>query len=316
MHPFIIAPKIVADSLNRPIALEREWKIAQGQAPDGSEATLSYAPQEHDLIHAEADRLYPLLSDHCTKPGTGSKRLILTAGAPGAGKTVLLNQWVQARPADQRGIYIDPDETILKAMIPYQEDLASGDPVLGTLSGAYGKWRAASNYIAGTLINRACADGYDIVYGTTATSPSIKTFYENAKAAGYETTTLIVAAPEDVRRDSVRIRYELERDRFTPVADVVAKGRMFYERLPLYFDLSDHFQLYWRDQVNLAPKCFAWGSQGRFWIDDKGEMDFFEGDLAVEKTGLDWCKLVTRYLQRYPDNGYVPHVPPGAPAPA
>jgi predicted ABC-type ATPase len=302
MKKFIIDPKIVESYLSQPFALTAgETKV--------------YTGQEKNLIRAESVRLYAQLTDGCTRPAPESRQFVLTAGAPGAGKTTLLHAWLKANAPAHYGVYVDPDETIMKKMIPFQQDLASHDAVLGTLEGAYRKWRWASNYVAGTILNRACNDGYNIVYGTTATHPNTGNLYSSIKNAGYESLTLIVAAPEDIRQASVRIRFEIENSRFIPEEDVTAKGKMFYQRLPLYFEKSDHFQLYWRDRVEAAPVLVSGGSKGRFHVDNDREMDMFDGDLVVEKTGLDWCKLVTLFLKRYPDNGIVPYVPQGGPQP-
>ena len=308
---FIIDPKIVASYLDQPFMLEEAWNCATGASSCAGESR-TYSVQERDLIRAEADRLYAQLTEGGTLPTTPEGRqFVLTAGAPGAGKTTLLQSWLQAKAPMHHGVYVDPDETIMKEMDLYRQDINAHV----SLETAYKKWRWASNYIAGTILNRACNDGHDIVYGTTATHPNTGQLYDNIKSSGYEISTLIVAAPADIRQASAQIRFEVEQSRFIPKDDVAAKGKMFYQRLPLYFEKSDHFHLYWRDRVREAPTLVAWGSKGRFHVEDDRAMDMFDGDLVVERTDLDWCKLIARFLQRYPDNGIIPYVPQSGPQP-
>jgi predicted ABC-type ATPase len=125
---------------------------------------------------------------------------VITAGAPGSGKTTVLEQ-------DREGeniAYMDPDAICLKRQeLTYLADIASHDGSPESRLEAYNKWRPASNaaahIILGNLIREKCA--FDV--GTTSSSPMTYKFFEFLKSQGYEIKLLHIIAPDDVRIGSI-----------------------------------------------------------------------------------------------------------------
>ena len=286
--------------LQKPIELEKEIKLARGDALDGSEQALSYTDEECAYIEAEKTRLYEVLKQGQPRNQLQKgqiKNFVLTAGGPGSGKTTLINnvydQTLRARKDMQMSgvsIYIDPDETILKNMVRYQQDL--GDQSPENQVAAYTKWRWASNYISHSLMNRACDDGFDIFYGTTGTSPAMLDLYDKIHAQGYEITVLVVAAPDAVRVESSHKRHAEKRDRFTPEKDVVEKGKMAYASIANHFLKADSLAVHWRDQVDASPVLAAVLVRGRCAVHDRAAIDALNADFARVAKGPLWDDLV------------------------
>lgn len=291
----IVPTDIVKEFLSKPINLQEEWKLATGQPLTGLEKPVFYSAAEIKRIESELERLY----QDATRSADHGNRFTLTAGAPGAGKTTLLNTWVSQRPPGEHGVYADPDETILKKMLPYNEDLGSGDSLLGNLIGAYTKWRWGSNYINGSIMNRAATDGFNIIYGTTGTSATVGALYDNVHQAGYESHVLIVAASDRVRLESSRCRYAEERSRFTRDVDVIGKGQMFYDRLPAHFNKAGSFDLYWRDAVDAETVLAATGRNGVISISDAVAIKYFDQDMSAKGLGASWNMLSRQYKERF-----------------
>lgn len=297
MSGFLIDPKIVNEFLDKPYNLKDVWdRVAErgtNVVPVPDAADKFYSSDERLLVEAELDRLYKQLTQGCTAPQV-RKSFTLSAGAPGAGKSTLLEELLLKDASLQNAVFSDPDERALKLMGVYKDDIQNfGGDALG-LALSYTKWRWASNYISNSIMNRACADQFNVLLGTTATGAAVKFLYDNAHREGYEVTTLIVTAPEDVRVESARRRFEVEQTRFTN--DTAEKGHLFYERVPLYFERSNHFKLYWRDAVQGEAVLAATGQGGVVSVHDQSALQSIEEDLQSVRPDLSWDSLSKPYL--------------------
>lgn len=299
MAGYLIDPSVVGAFLTKPYDLKAVWDLVAGQAPAPAcvappAGPLFYTDSEKQYVLAETDRLYDSQRRTCAVPDNDSKRLVLSAGGPGAGKTTLLEQLLAAGDPLLRGlIFADPDERALKLMTAFIADIDTFGGGAAGLALSYTKWRWASNYISGAVMNRACADGYGILHGTTATSPQTSILYDNAHREGYKATTILVAAPEDVRTESARRRFEEEQTRYT--ADTAIKGRMFYDRLPMLLEKTDDFRLYWRRAAQDAPVLAAEGRDGTVTVLDAKALSEMEADCAGVAPDLIWEKLAQHY---------------------
>ena len=295
MSGFFIDPKVVNDFLDKPYNLKEVWNRVSGSNPDSTASyhgDTYYNEAERRLIESELERLYAQLSQNCTVSGV-RKNFTLSAGAPGAGKSTLLEALLLRDRTLQNAVFSDPDECALKLMHVYQEDIHKFGGGPQGLALSYTKWRWASNYISNSIMNKAGADQFDVLLGTTATGAAVRFLYDNAHREGYEVTTLIVAAPENVRVESARRRFEEEQTRFTN--DTAEKGKLFYERAPLYFERSDHFSLYWRDAVQGEPVLAAMGQNGAITIEDREAVKSIERDLQSVRPELSWDGLAKAY---------------------
>lgn len=293
MAGFIFDPEFVSRILTQPIELEKEWKQRRGLPMTHQEKKAFYSPQELFLIEQESDRLYEMLSSGCVAE---ARDFTLSAGGPGSGKTTFLNDWVTMMTPS---VYADPDETVLKNMVMYLDDLNANQYGDDTLAMAYTKWRPASQYICNTIINRAAADGFNITYGTTATGPAIKDIFDAVHQAGYKTNILIFSAPEAVRLESAQLRQIQDESRSITATDLVEKGKTFYGRLPVYFEKAMSFSLYFRAQADSASSLLAQGQNGYVSVRDEKGLAVCLADIQKHNPGFEWDTMVAAYASRF-----------------
>ena len=147
-------------------------------------------------------------------------------------------------------VYADPDQRALRFMIhtyiqqlsTYHYSLASSPASLQVAQ--YNKWRDASNFIANTLLNEAYAGGYNIVHGTTSTSPHVEKIYQKLKKKGYKIVLLLCLASDETRLEAIKHRETKQGFSQNNPEDTVNKGKMFFERIPVYAKYADEIHFY------------------------------------------------------------------------
>ena len=128
-----------------------------------------------------------------------TKEIILTAGAPGVGKTTLIRRMWQSQP---NYAYICPDDVCLKEMeLTYG---ATGETE--GLKNAYNKWKSGSNFAHHRITAQLVLENKSFFFGTTASSDKTYLFLEFLINRGYSIKILHVSAPGQVRFDSIRER--------------------------------------------------------------------------------------------------------------
>jgi len=241
---------------------------------------------------------------------------LASAGGPGSRKSTILERFIQQNPAYQTGVYLDPDQRALKFMVHtyHAQSLnalkaASTPNYLDVQKAAYEKWRGASNYITLTLLEEVLQKKADIIHGTTLTGAHVEEFLQKLKYAGYQIKLVLCYCEDDLRKEAIDYRNIEQRFYQSTSDDAIAKGKLFVEKLPLYFKYADTLYLYWSDDL-LAEET-------RAAIFDKGEMtveegcfcalenfrDKFERDRsalqAEGKTIPSWEELTQCYLSRF-----------------
>jgi energy-coupling factor transporter ATP-binding protein EcfA2 len=295
LSSYIIDPKVVAEHLTKPYDLKEAWDRANlhGNSPESGQNF--YTDKELRAVESELTRIYNELSEGLKPVTSRKKKFFLSAGAPGSGKSTLLENLITKNKTFQQMVFSDPDERALKLMEVYKNDIEKFGGGLVGLTLAYTKWRWASNYISGTIMNKACEDQYDILHGTTATSPFVSLLYDNAHEENYDITTFIVCAPDDVRVKSAHKRFKVEQTRYTH--DTKEKGAMFYERVPTLFKKTDNFKLYWRNAVNAAPVLAATGGHGKIRVMNQEALNDIEKDIK-QHVDLSWNDLNNIYTSK------------------
>lgn len=231
MMKHLIGPKIVDGLLEKTFEINGEKR--------------SYTEDEVAFIKDETDRLFAEFTKGKNPTKKGNHRYFLTAGDPGSGKSTLIERLIESDPVLANAVYLDPDETIMRNMPIYQQDIDK----MG-VEDAYTKWRWASQYIWHSLRNRASEEGYDIINGTTATSDLVELEYQNVIGAGYKPITIAVCASEQVRRESIEKRYKETGERYVPEKDIRDKGSAFFQKIPLYLEYSNAVRFYFRSSLN------------------------------------------------------------------
>lgn len=234
---------------------------------------------------------------------------VITAGAPGAGKTWKMRQDLEQKTevteSDTHYAYIDPDDVCLRSMTAtYRHDILLGDQSPAARKAAYDKWRpgsnAANHLILANLIREKCA----FYFGTTSTSPVTCKFFEFLKQQGYHIRLIHVSAPDDVRWKSIQ-----ERDKTfiqTTEADVVQKGELLPQRInDTYLRYADEIEFYYRDGVERdAGLAAVWirgpdGSEvvGELTVSDQIRYNKIKeihnaAAKALQRQDLDWSTSV------------------------
>lgn len=210
--------------------------------------TEKYTDEEFARVVEDAQAIF----DSVMESDPDEKRVcIITAGPPGAGKTVLLEQVLEEERSKGRVYgYTDPDAVALKSMhASWGRDLCEE----GTLEqqqearkNAYDKWRPASNFIAHRVLASLIKDGKAFAFGTTASSPQMAGNFEYFRKHGYKIRLLHVSAPDAVRWDSVR-RRDLEFVQTTE-EDIRNKRGLVVERISdTFMKSADELQFFFRD---------------------------------------------------------------------
>lgn len=185
---------------------------------------------------------------------------IMTAGAPGSGKTTLMKQDLQAQQEKGTNIaYICPDDVCLQQMnSTYQTDLKekindlslSEDELKAIRLECYNKWRPASNAANHLILANLIRQQYAFYFGTTSTGPATGKLLEFLKAKGYTIKLLHITTPDDVRWASL-----VERDKSfvqTTEQDTIEKGNLFPQRImDAYLKFADEIDFYYRKDVNV-----------------------------------------------------------------
>ena len=175
---------------------------------------------------------------------TREKVAVMTAGAPGAGKTIKMKQELESyRQAGKNYAYICPDDVCLKQM--NTTFLAGNETGLE----AYNKWRPGSNAAAHLILANLIREGAAFFFGTTSTSPATHFFFNFLKKQDYRIKLIHISAPDNVRWESIK-----ERDKSfvqTTEEDIIQKGKMLPERInDTYLKFADEIEFCYRDGVD------------------------------------------------------------------
>ena len=207
-------------------------------------------------------------------------RYIATAGGPGARKTTILERFLHSHPEYAHVVYVDPDQRALKFMLNTYisrslnaYECAKSKDYDALLKQAYEKWRWASNYIALTLMEEAFAQQRDVAYGTTSTGAITAAFLQSLKKAGYRITLLLCSCEDDVWKEAIRYRNQIQKFYQSTPEDAVEKGKLFALRVPDYFEYADEIHIFWSDTLYSPERLAATVVNGKQTIHDQEALD-------------------------------------------
>jgi predicted ABC-type ATPase len=236
-----------------------------------------YTAEESEALAVDIQAIY-------TKAmGQNPQRLpvaVMTAGAPGAGKTIKMRQELS-----QNGgfAYMDPDDVCLREMErTYGRMVAESDGSPEARLAAYNKWRPGSNAAAHLALANLIRDQYAFYFGTTSTGAATSRFFEFLKRQGYGISLIHITAPDDVRWESIK-----ERDKTfvqTTEADVREKGLLLPQRIQdTYLRFADAINFFYRGAVLEDARLAAtWVRQA----DGMGELQIVDPDLYEQVKGV------------------------------
>lgn len=208
-----------------------------------------------------------------------TKEIVLTAGAPGVGKTLLERGMWESTP---EFAYICPDDVCLKEMGKTYREMVAKDSSPEGLKAAYNKWRAASNYAHHIITANLIRQNQSFYFGTTASGDKTFLFLDFLKKNGYSIRILYVSAPDQVRFDSIAARDKVFIQ--TTDQDVLNKQLMVHERVQdTFVKYAGRIDFFFRTAVNAAPILAA------TWIrneDGTAEMQVVDEVAYNEMTAL------------------------------
>lgn len=214
-----------------------------------------YSEDELARLRTDIATLYEtILSTHPVK----EKQAVITAGAPGAGKTIKMRQDLDRKALEGKTFaYICPDDVCLQNQVKtYQEEINSGDRGKEARQAAYNKWRAGSNAATHIILANLIREQYAFYFGSTSSSPNTNRFFEFLKKQGYHIRLIHVTAPDEVRWRSIQKRDETFIQ--TTEEDVRQKGLLLPQRImDTFLRYADEIEFYYRDDVDQNAQLAA-----------------------------------------------------------
>lgn len=214
-----------------------------------------YTDEELHRLKEDANDIYQsIISANPTKENLA----IITAGAPGAGKTMKLRQDLEAKVSEHKFYaYICPDDVCLKNQEKtYRKEIESSDKSAANWQKAYNIWRPGSNAITHLILGNLIREKYAFYFGSTSTGPATGKFFEFLKTQDYKIRLLHISASDDVRWGSVKERNKTFVQ--TTEQDVKEKGLLLPQRInDTYLKYADEIEFYYRDDVHQDAKIAA-----------------------------------------------------------
>jgi hypothetical protein len=240
--------RIYNDSFKYVLPEKTLASFLSGEAFDNKKA---YSEEELNRLKKDINTIFQnILATDPLKNSKEGPEIVVTAGAPGAGKTVAMRQrWEKAASDGIRYAYVCPDDVCLKGMgLTYQEEISGGKGTKEEWQAAYNRWRPGSNAAAHFILAELIRKKYDIYFGTTSSGAATPTFLKFLKDQGYKITVMHMTMSDQKRWESV-----LERDGTfvqTTEEDVVQKGELFPQRIEdSFLKHADKIEFYYREGV-------------------------------------------------------------------
>lgn len=222
---------------------------------------LPYTIEESQNLQADITDIYQRIIDQ--KPNH-QQLAIMTAGAPGAGKTTLMRaDREKLRGSGIDTAYICPDDICLRQMSrTWKREIDATEKSQEDRLNAYNKWRPGSNAACHLILANLILNRCSFHFGTTSTGAQTKYFLSFLKTHGYQIRLLHITAPDDVRWASVDLRNKGEEGREGFVQrtekDTRDKGALFPQRIrDTYLEYADEIEFYYRDRADADARLSA-----------------------------------------------------------
>jgi predicted ABC-type ATPase len=207
-----------------------------------------YTEEESTKLREDTFEIY---HNMISKNPVQEKIAIMTAGAPGAGKTTKLRQIIEENSRQGKHYaYICPDDVCLQGQErTYLDEIKNSDKSPAARQMIYNKWRPASNAITHLILANLIRQNYGFYFGTTSTGPATGKFLTFLKNQGYKIRLIHIKATSEVRWGSIK-----ERDKTfvqTTEKDITEKGDLLPQRInDAFLAFADEIEFYYRDDVN------------------------------------------------------------------
>ena len=263
-----------------------------------------YSEEEVELVKKDLE----VVRSVCFNKTENTKRrsYLATAGAPGARKTTILEKFIASHPEYEKAVYLDPDARALKFMVhtyyaqslsPFKISLTND--YADVIKNAYETWRAASNYIALSLLEDAFTLGRNVVHGTTSTGAHIPNFFSKLKEKGYEIVLLLCSCPDELRFKAVQYRNEEIRFYQSSPEDAIAKGILFPQKMESYFSYADQLYFYWSFNLYENERLAGIWKNGELEILDEEAMQHFINKYEMDRSILAEKGILIRSFEEF-----------------
>lgn len=250
----------------------KKWSLGRG-----FDYTKFYSTEERDNLCSDIREIFAdiVLQNPIKKP-----LAVITAGAPGSGKTIkLLQDLAEKKCLNETYAYICPDDVCLKKQKrTYLADIQPNDTPADRQA-AYNKWRPGSNAAAHLILANLIRNKYAFYFGSTSSGEKTGRSFEFLKNQGYEIRLIHVTAPDKVRWESIK-----ERDKTfvqTTEKDVEEKGDLLPQRInDTFLKYADVIEFYYRGQFDQDAQLAA------TWTRDAKCVETPLGDLQIKDRSL------------------------------
>jgi len=211
-------------------------------------------PEQHESVIADYHAIHELRFASAPPADSATHTLYLaTAGAPGSGKSYILEQELQSGndPRYTTTVKVDPDRYVMLQMQTYTEALKHAREAHISDAGyaAYNGARPGSNSIANRFLNEAIETGRHVAHGTTMTSPHAPKLLDALKERGYDRHLLLVSAPEEFRQAALEHRNTIEKFHQVTADDFLTKGKEATLRTADWLAHTDRASLFWNSDL-------------------------------------------------------------------
>lgn len=236
-----------------------------------------YSVKEQNDLYADIRDIYNNVISGLNIKSPPSKRFaVITAGAPGSGKTTVLRQHLKENISKGMNYaYVCHDDVCLRNLRrTFQKDIESCDQSTASRRAIYNKWKPASHGACHLILQNLIEDKCDFYFGTTSARPFAKFFLEFLKAQEYHIKLLHVTAPDHVRWESVQERNKT----FIHAAEPQVKEDGFLlpqQMKQVFLAYADEIEFYYRKGVEEKAKLAATWTRNISSLEPLGTLRIF-----------------------------------------
>jgi len=239
-----------------------------------------YTRQEQKLLFLDIHRI---LRDALQMPCSFSREAIFTAGAPGAGKSKLMEDYL-AREKEKLHIscyFIDPASTLHYLSRTYKSEIVNrtaGEQTVQEIkrgrAEVYQKWRPAADVVSVLLLLKMVELGRRFAYSSTTNTSLVVHVFEWLRYKHYSIEVIHLTTLEKVRYLSLEERCTLEISSYPQLQaaeskmmlketpeEIQRQGRLFHETIRVYLS-CDVVHFFFRSSIVKRALLAATWSRG------------------------------------------------------
>lgn len=231
-----------------------------------------YTDEEISRLYVDIKNIYDAI---IAKNPIQDRLAVITAGAPGSGKTFKL--WQELGGELKRGktyAYMCAEDVCLRGLTTtYIADIEAGGKSKSAVATAHQKWRLAADRATELILMHLIKLNYAFYLGSTSTAPQTTVFFQLLKDSGYTIKLIHISASGAVRRASIEKKDEY----FVQTAEsrVTEEALLLPQRInDTFLEFADQIEFHLREDVSADPVLAARWSKN-------GDSSSFAGTLQI-----------------------------------